>query len=158
MCQLYPYLTDDGQKKWLEKLLARDNRSAFKQYMEEGLVGFADLVTNELSSLKMGLVDLLHIVPMIQPRFYTISSSSHMFPTNVHLTIGITDMPTANGRKQFVGLCSQFVRRLSVGSTMRIFVRESSFRLPPSPSTPVLMIGPGTGLAPMRALLQERSF
>jgi NADPH-ferrihemoprotein reductase len=56
------------------------------------------------------------------------------------------------------GLCTKFLSSLSLGETCRVFVRESLFKLPPSLRTPVIMIGPGSGIAPMRALLQEREF
>src|SRR3546814_390722 len=63
-----------------------------------------------------------------------------------------------NGGK-FYGVCSSYVQRLRSGvDTCRVFIRESSFRLPRNPATPVVMVGPGTGIAPMRALLQERRF
>ena len=68
------------------------------------------------------------------------------------------------------GVCSSFLSQtvahrelegaapISEGSKCRVFVRESTFRLPPDAATPILMIGPGTGVAPMRAMLQERAW
>ena len=54
-------------------------------------------------------------------------------------------------------MCSDYLARLPVGGACRVFVRASSFRLPPARETPILMFGPGTGIAPMRALLHERA-
>ena len=67
-------------------MVSKDNRSEFKVKIEnEGKTTF-ELLLNELSSIKIPLVDLMHIVPHMQPRYYTISSSSSLYPTNVHIT------------------------------------------------------------------------
>lgn len=152
---LLPYVADAQQLAWLTDILHKDNRAALKALSEEGGKSLVDLLTNELSSCKIPLSDILHIVPFIQPRYYTISSSSSVHPDNVHVTISITEFAFKSG-KHFTGLASGYVT--SDTNNARVFVRPSSFRLPAQLSTPILMIGPGTGLAPMRALLQERKF
>lgn len=152
---LLPYVVDAQQLAWLTDILHKDNRAALKALSEEGGKSLVDLLANELSSCKIPLSDILHIVPFIQPRYYTISSSSSVHPDNVHVTISITEFAFKSG-KQFTGLASGYVT--SDTNNARVFVRPSSFRLPAQLSTPILMIGPGTGLAPMRALLQERKF
>lgn len=155
---LVPYVTDRQQSVWLMDLLNKDNRNALKKLSEEDGKTLVDLLSNELSSCKVPLSDLLHIVPHIQPRYYTISSSSSCHPHHVHITVSITEYLLKSGRT-FVGLTSGFLKDLQPGSrSCRVFVRASSFRLPATLSTPIVMIGPGTGLAPMRALLQERKF
>ena len=84
--QFIPYLQDEKQKDWLRQLVSKDNRSEFKLKIEnEGKTTF-ELLLNELSSIKIPLVDLMHIVPHMQPRYYTISSSSSLYPTSVHIT------------------------------------------------------------------------
>eukprot|EP01032_Pedospumella_encystans_P018505 gene18505-21066_t len=152
---LIPYVTDAEQLAWLNNVLHKDNRALLKALSEEHGKNLVDLLTNELSSCKIPLSDILHIVPFIQPRYYTISSSSSVHPDNVHVTISITEFEFKNG-KNFTGLTSGYVTSDCINA--RVFVRPSSFRLPAQLSTPIVMIGPGTGLAPMRALLQERKF
>lgn len=155
---LVPYVTDRQQSVWLMDLLNKDNRNALKKLVEEDGKSLVDLLANELSSCKIPLSDLLHIVPHIQPRYYTISSSSSCFPDVVHITVSITEYQLKHGKK-FVGLTSGYLKDFAPrAQKCRVFVRPSSFRLPASLSTPIVMIGPGTGLAPMRALLQERKF
>jgi NADPH-ferrihemoprotein reductase len=158
---LAAYVTDAKQTAWLQELLSKDNKAGLKRLSEEEGTTLVDLLTNELSSCKIPLSDLLHIVPFIQPRYYTISSSSSCFPDTVHITVSITEYALKSG-KQFSGLTSAYLKTLVPGqgdsSKCRVFIRASSFRLPASLSTPILMVGPGTGLAPMRALLQERKF
>jgi NADPH-ferrihemoprotein reductase len=163
--QLVPYVADGQQKDWLKALLADDNRAAFKKTFQEGGRSICDLLVNggELSSCKVPLADLLHILPFMQPRYYTISSSSSCHPNTVHITVSVTEF-AANGRK-LKGLCSSYLQQLMPGASSstraaacRVFVRPSSFRLPKLLSTPIVMIGPGTGIAPMRALLQDRKW
>ena len=56
--------------------------------MKETYASFCDLACNQLSSLEIPLSDLLHILPYITPRFYTISSSSSLYPDTIHITVG----------------------------------------------------------------------
>lgn len=154
--RLLAYVKSDSQRSWLSSQLSQDNRAAFAEYLHAGRKSLFSLLTNELSSCVIPLSDFMHIAPFIQPRFYTISSSSTRFPTSIHITVSITQGKTADGGS-FTGLCSGFLDGLTAGEHFcRAFVRASTFRLPKSLSTPVIMIGPGTGIAPMRAFLQER--
>lgn len=156
---LMPYVSDAKQTAWLMDLLHKDNRASLKRLAEDDGKNLVDLLANELSSCKIPLADLLHIVPYIQPRYYTISSSSSCYPDIVHITVSITEYQLKSGRT-FTGLTCGFLKDLLAGgeAKCRVFVRPSSFRLPTALSTPIVMIGPGTGLAPMRALLQERKY
>jgi len=154
---LVPYVQDSEELKWLTGVLHKDRRHELKVLVEDEGLSFASLITTKLRSCKIPLVDLMHILPFIQPRYYTISSSSSCFPDTVHITVSITEYALNSGAA-FKGLTSGYLKDLSVGETCRVFVRPSAFRLPASLSTPIVMIGPGTGLAPMRALLQERQF
>lgn len=163
MCHLVPYVSDPKQRKWLENITDKNNRPEFKSCIEEGGRSLSVLLAKggELSSCRMALADFLHIVPRLQPRYYTISSSSSVYPKSVHITVALTEKQLPDGRK-FQGVCSSdlVAHDPSTGlpTLLNVFVRASTFRLPESLSTPVLMIGPGTGIAPMRALLQEREF
>ena len=98
---------------------------------------------------------VLKACPRLQPRYYTISSSTVADPGRVHVTCAVATLPP-DGAK--AGVCSATLAGAAVGATIRAFVRPSSFRAPP-PGTPapVVLIGPGTGVAPMRAILRERA-
>jgi len=154
--QLLPYVTDATQKAWLARLLRKENRAEFKSFIEDNARSICDLLIEELSSCAIPLSDFLHIAPFIQPRYYTISSSSSCFPKSIHITVSLTEYNLATGRP-FTGLCSGFIKSLG-DRACKVFVKPSTFRLPKSLSTPITMVGPGTGIAPMRALLQDRSF
>eukprot|EP01041_Mallomonas_annulata_P013229 gene13229-27991_t len=159
------------------KNLESNERETFRKYLKlKGLSLFAMMTpSGDLSSCRPCLTDLLHLVPTLQPRYYTISSSSSVHPKHVHITVRLSQTAveelggrgagevlgtSSNTTKSRIvqGVCSAHLQRLTVGSVCKVFFRASSFRLPKSINTPIIMIGPGTGIAPMRALLQEREF
>ena len=151
-----PYLRDKAEAAWLSDIVAPANREAFTKLVDVPRRSIVSLLCKELSSAVIPLQDLLHILPYMQPRYYTISSSSSRYPNKVHITVSVMESKAQNG-EVFRGLTSSYLQSLEPNkSTCRVFVRPSSFRLPKAISTPIIMIGPGTGVAPMRALLQER--
>jgi sulfite reductase (NADPH) flavoprotein alpha-component len=92
----------------------------------------------------------------LQPRVYSISSSLKANPGRVSLTVDAVRY-AVNGRAR-LGVCSTFLaNRVAPGDRLRVYVQKAAhFALPADPSKPVIMIGPGTGVAPFRAFLQER--
>jgi NADPH-ferrihemoprotein reductase len=157
--RLIPYVTDENQASWLKELVSKENREVYNHSIEEEGRTYASILSNELSSCVIPLADLFHLIPLIQPRYYTISSSSSCHPNSVHLTVSVVERKAPSGRV-IKGFCSSFLYDMSVAqrSQCRVFSRESLFRLPEDVRTPIIMIGPGSGIAPMRALLQEREF
>lgn len=99
------------------------------------------------------LVDALR---PLQPRLYSIASSPKAHPQQVHLTVGAVRYDL-HGRPR-KGVASTFLAdRVQPGSSVGVFLQKSAhFRLPDDGSTPVVMVGPGTGIAPFRAFLEER--
>ena len=99
---------------------------------------------------------LVPLLKKLQPRLYSISSSPHAHPGEVHLTVAAVRYEAHGlGRK---GVCSTFLAdRAGADVPVPVFVQIShGFRLPPDPGTPIIMVGPGTGVAPFRAFLEER--
>jgi NADPH-ferrihemoprotein reductase len=80
------YITDPIQRQWLENILSKENRDRYTEVIESEGRSYASLLERELSSCIIPLEDLLHLIPLIQPRFYTISSSNSLYPTSIHLT------------------------------------------------------------------------
>lgn len=100
--------------------------------------------------------DLLASLRRLQPRLYSISSSPKAHPGEVHLTVAIVRYELAGRSRK--GVCSTFLAdRVEAGIPVPVFVHKSAhFRLPDDATKPVIMVGPGTGIAPFRAFLEER--
>ena len=99
---------------------------------------------------------LFHILARLTPRMYSIASSQAMHPDDVQTTVRVVRYDSHGRHRQ--GLASGHLgERAPVGGTMPIFLHaNASFRLPADTNAPVIMIGPGTGIAPFRAFLEER--
>lgn len=107
-------------------------------------------------SVEVSLEHFVEICAKLQLRRCTIASSSRVFESEVHLTLAVVKEERRDG-SMFEGVCSNFLKSLKNGDNVRTFIQPSTFRLPQNLSTPIIMIGPGTGIAPMRAMIQERS-
>jgi sulfite reductase (NADPH) flavoprotein alpha-component len=130
---------------------------------------YAALTGHAIPDTRMDLVDLLRIYPLkdedqfrelvrilpgIAPRLYSVASSPKLQDREVHLLVGKHRF-YAQGDEQF-GLCSSFLGDLPVGSQIRFYVhRNRAFKLPDD-ATDIIMIGPGTGIAPFRSFLADR--
>ncbi|MEO0510478.1 MAG: assimilatory sulfite reductase (NADPH) flavoprotein subunit [Verrucomicrobiota bacterium] len=134
-----------------------------------------DAIINEKERLSdyvggRDLIDLLHDFPApeltadglagilrkLPPRLYSIASSPKAHPGEVHLTVGVVRYDS-HGRER-KGVCSTYLSdRIEEGQKADIFVTPNkNFRLPENPETSVIMVGPGTGIAPFRAFIEER--
>ena len=92
----------------------------------------------------------------ITPRLYSIASSQQEVDEEVHLTLGVVSFDS-NGQERLGGASGFLSRRLEEGGKVKVFVEENNnFRLPSNDETDVIMVGPGTGVAPFRAFMQER--
>ncbi|MDS3904854.1 assimilatory sulfite reductase (NADPH) flavoprotein subunit [Staphylococcus hominis] len=116
---------------------------------------FIDLL-NDFPPEELEPEDLYQILRKLPPREYSISSSYQSLPDEVHITVGAVRYNT-HGRDRS-GVCSvQFAERIQPGDTVPIYLkRNPNFKFPKDGDTPVIVIGPGTGIAPFRAHMQER--
>lgn len=100
------------------------------------------------------LVDLLR---PLTPRLYSIASSQAEVESEVHVTVGVVRYDI-EGRARAGGASSFLADRVEEEGEVRVFIEHNdNFRLPANPQTPVIMIGPGTGIAPFRAFMQQRA-
>lgn len=130
---------------------------------------YAQLVNQDIPATRIGLLDLLKIYPLknshqfeqlvkilepIAPRLYSVSSSPEAHSGEVHITVG-RDKFTMNDELKF-GLCSNYLSQFEVGSEIEFYIHKNTqFRLPANDKD-VIMIGPGTGLAPFRSFIAHR--
>ncbi|MER1975462.1 NADPH-dependent assimilatory sulfite reductase flavoprotein subunit [Pseudocitrobacter faecalis] len=100
------------------------------------------------------LIDLLR---PLTPRLYSIASSQSEVESEVHVTVGVVRYDI-EGRARAGGASSFLADRVEEEGEVRVFIEHNdNFRLPANPETPVIMIGPGTGIAPFRAFMQQRA-
>ncbi|MCA6121154.1 cytochrome P450 [Bradyrhizobium sp. WSM 1704] len=101
----------------------------------------------------------LEMLSLLAPRYYSISSSPAGEAQRCSITVGVVEAPASSGRGIYKGVCSNYLARRRASDTIHATVKETKagFRLPDDNAVPVIMIGPGTGLAPFRGFLQERA-
>ncbi|MDH6352121.1 cytochrome P450/NADPH-cytochrome P450 reductase [Brevibacillus sp. 1238] len=101
----------------------------------------------------------LDLLPPLRPRYYSISSSPMHWEDQASLTVAVVNGPAWSGQGQYHGVASTFLAERSAGEKIWMFVRtpESGFQLPENPLLPIVMVGPGTGIAPFRGFLQARA-
>lgn len=111
-----------------------------------------DFPAKELDA--QGLASIMRKLP---PRLYSIASSPKAHEDEVHLTVGVVRYDS-NGRER-KGVCSTYLAdRIEEGQKADVFVTPNkNFKLPADPNAPVIMVGPGTGIAPFRAFIEERA-
>src|SRR3984957_11015678 len=95
----------------------------------------------------------------LRPRYYSISSSPLVDAAKCSITVGVLESPALSGRGKFSGVCSNYLAAQPAESTVYAFVRKPTiaFHPPENPHLPMIMIGPGTGVAPFRGFLLERA-
>lgn len=137
----------------LKELVEPGNEESLKEY----LYGHDLLdIVQDFGPLEVPASEFVGLLRKIPSRLYSIASSSKANPDEVHLTIG-TVRYEAHGRQR-EGVCSvECAERLEPGDYVSVYVqRNDNFKLPENPETPIIMIGPGTGIAPFRSFLEER--
>lgn len=100
---------------------------------------------------------LIGLLRPLTPRLYSIASSQAEVESEVHVTLGVVRYEI-EGRARAGGASSFLADRVEEEGEVRVFIEHNdNFRLPANPQTPVIMIGPGTGIAPFRAFMQQRA-
>lgn len=145
---------DPGERAHLERLLAPEAAPLLAEYTAER--HFVDLM-HETPSARVTPQEFVDLLRRLSPRLYSIASSPYQHPNEVHLTVSVVRYET--NRRERHGVCSTFLAdRVALGETpVMVFVTESHFRLPEDDNRDVIMVGPGAGIAPFRAFLQERA-
>lgn len=158
--ELSEYATNPKEKEML-KLMASTSPEGKALYQKWIIQENRNIVhiLEDLPSCRPAIDHLCELLPRLQCRYYSISSSPKLYPTTVHVTAVLVQYETPTGRTN-KGVCTSWLKELEPSEDnypiVPIFIRKSQFRLPTRPQTPIIMIGPGTGLAPFRGFIQER--
>ena len=141
----------EGQNNALSRLLREDNKADLKKWLwGQQLADVLHEFPVELSA-----TELVGMLKRMQPRLYSIASSPRAHPDEIHLTVSAVRYN--NGRRQRKGVSSTFLADRAGDASVPVFVQKSAhFRLPHSGDAPMIMVGPGTGVAPFRGFLHER--
>ncbi|CUI74730.1 assimilatory sulfite reductase (NADPH) flavoprotein subunit [Cognatishimia activa] len=154
LTQAYPTFAEKyGNATGDEKLIKlAEDKVLLRDYLEPRQI--FDILRDHPHQIEpQALVDSLR---KMQPRLYSIASSQSEVEDEVHLTVGVVEWD-AFERGHLGGASGHLGRRADEGDSLRVFVESNNnFRLPQNPDTPTIMVGPGTGIAPFRAFLQER--
>ncbi len=142
-----------SNNKELQELLSPGNEEKAKKYLKNrDLLDFI----RDFGVWGESAQEFVSVLRKIPARLYSIASSLAANPDEVHVTIGAVRYE-ANGRKRN-GVCSiHTAERLQPGDTLPVFIQHNeNFKLPQNPDAPIIMVGPGTGVAPFRSFMQER--
>ncbi len=171
--QLIPYAADPRERARLEYLVSPAGMPAFDAWATRPQRSVAEALLGDFKSVSLDLAALLHVLPRLQARAYTIASSSAVNPGVASIVASVLDAPkpaedgssssgggsggdASSSTRRLRGVCTNDILRTPVGGEMHVYVKESTFRMPADPRVPIILVGPGTGIAPMMAFLQER--
>jgi sulfite reductase (NADPH) flavoprotein alpha-component len=145
--------SDPAEKAKLGGLLVPESKDLLAGWLDER--EFVDLLA-EFPSARLQPQELVDHMRKLMPRLYSVASSPRVHPLEVHLTVAVVRF-TTNGRER-VGVATTFLAdRVTVGSSPTpVFVSHSHFGPPEDGTRDAIMVGPGTGIAPFRAFLQDR--
>jgi sulfite reductase (NADPH) flavoprotein alpha-component len=146
--------TDPAEQARAAALLAPEAKEALALFQHER--EFVDLLA-EFPSARFTPQEFVDYLRKLMPRLYSVASSSMQYPQEVHLTVAAVRYQT-NGRQRF-GVCSTFLadRVVPHETPVPVFVSQSHFTPPGDRTRDIIMVGPGTGIAPFRAFVQERA-
>ncbi|CCH60956.1 hypothetical protein TBLA_0D04600 [Henningerozyma blattae CBS 6284] len=151
---LIPFAQDEKDKDKLTNLISPAGASELKVYQDEEFFTYADIF-EEFPSVRPAVTDLVSLIAPLKRREYSIASSQKVHPNEIHLLIVVVDWVDKRGRKRF-GQASKYISELPVGAELVVSVKPSVMKLPQSPLQPVIMSGLGTGLAPFKAIVEEK--
>ncbi|KAG6906311.1 hypothetical protein DXG01_014647 [Tephrocybe rancida] len=148
------FTTDEREVETLDDWLSPAGADDLYEYCHRPRRTIHEIMT-EFRNVSIPRDYIFDVLPPLRPRQFSIASSIKEHPNRIQLCIAIVKYRTKL-KVPRRGICTMYLSGLQIGETLRVGVQRGLISLPPSPSTPVICIGPGTGIAPMRALIEER--
>lgn len=141
-------------KKELEALLQED---VYKAEVMGKRLTMLDLL-EQYPACELPFERFIELLPPLKPRYYSISSSPRVQEKQASITVAVVSGPAKSGRGTYRGVASNYLASRRPGDAVVIFAKtpESGFQLPDDAETPIVMVGPGTGVAPFRGFIQAR--
>ncbi|KAH8334616.1 NADPH--cytochrome P450 reductase [Drosophila kikkawai] len=161
--ELAEYCTDEKEKELLRSMasISPEGKEKYQSWIQDACRNIVHIL-EDIKSCRPPIDHVCELLPRLQPRYYSISSSAKLHPTDVHVTAVLVEYKTPTGRTN-KGVATTYLKNKQPQGgeedvKVPVFIRKSQFRLPTKPETPIIMVGPGTGLAPFRGFIQERQF
>ncbi|KAF8654746.1 hypothetical protein AX16_003401 [Volvariella volvacea WC 439] len=148
------FTTDDLEREKLDEFLSLEGADELYEYCHRVRRTIKE-VLDEFRHVKIPKDYIFDVFPPLRPREFSISSSVKKYPRQVHLCVAIVKYKTKL-KVPRRGICTTYMAALQPGDTLRIGLRKGFIQSPTNPKTPIICIGPGTGVAPMRSLIEER--
>lgn len=157
--QLSVYASNSEEKEKLYEISTASGNDIYYNYCIKEKRNYIE-VLEDFKSVKVPLYNLIDMIPLLLPRSYSIASSYMTHPCEIHLCVAVVSYKTKYGRN-INGVCTNYLASLSpvsedVSSSSKVllYVIAGAFMLPKY--SPLVLVGPGTGVAPMRSIMHER--
>lgn len=147
------FATSKDERATLQKLALGGD--VWKALADESATFFD--ICKKFPSAKPPLDQLMSIVTLTKPRLYSIASSPFYAPDKLDLTIVINQWKTKSGQLK-TGACTRFIQKVGVGAKIAAAAVVGTFKFPESDATPMVMVGLGTGIAPIRSFMQDKLY
>lgn len=162
--ELAQYASEPSEQEHLRKMASSsgEGKELYLSWVVEARRHILAIL-QDYPSLRPPIDHLCELLPRLQARYYSIASSSKVHPNSVHICAVAVEYETKSGRIN-KGVATSWLRAKEPTkengrrALVPMFVRKSQFRLPFKPTTPVIMVGPGTGVAPFIGFIQERAW
>ncbi|KAF5288633.1 hypothetical protein FQA39_LY15328 [Lamprigera yunnana] len=155
--QILSQLTDSEiEKEKLTEFVSAEGQNDLYNYCNRPHRNILEVLQDFPHALKHVTKDtLFDIFPPIKPREFSIASSFKAHINEIHILLGVVRYKTKLVKER-LGLCSNYLANMKIGDKITVWIKKGSFRFPKDLADPVILVGPGTGMAPFRSLICER--
>jgi sulfite reductase (NADPH) flavoprotein alpha-component len=150
------FATSNAEAKALKKMCTPEGADDWKALVDAS-ASFFDIF-KKFPSAKPPLDQIMSILPLMKPRLYSVASSPFLCPGSLDLTIVINQWKAPGTGSIVTGACTRFIQKVAVGAKVACNVVCGTFKFPAEDTTPMVMVGLGTGIAPIRSFCQDKLY